>query len=57
LTLEPGVILTTGTASGVGYAMEPPNFLKPGDKITFEVEGIGQLTNIVRESDSSVFAD
>ena len=57
LTLEPGDILATGTPSGVGYAMEPPNFLKPGDKITCEIEGIGQLTNIVRESNSSVFAE
>jgi len=57
LTLEPGDLLATGTPSGVGYAMEPPNFLKPGDKITCEIEGIGQLTNIVRESNSSVFAE
>jgi 2-keto-4-pentenoate hydratase/2-oxohepta-3-ene-1,7-dioic acid hydratase in catechol pathway len=57
LTLEPGDILATGTPSGVGYAMDPPNFLKPGDKITCEIEGIGQLTNIVRESNSSVFAE
>jgi 2-keto-4-pentenoate hydratase/2-oxohepta-3-ene-1,7-dioic acid hydratase in catechol pathway len=57
LTLEPGDILATGTPSGVGYAMDPPHFLKPGDKITCEIEGIGQLTNIVRESNSSVFAD
>ena len=57
LTLEPGDILATGTPGGVGYAMETPNFLKPGDKITCEIEGIGQLTNIVRESTSSVFAE
>jgi len=57
LTLEPGDILATGTPSGVGYAMDPPNFLKPGDKITCEIEGIGQLKNIVRESNSSVFAE
>jgi 2-keto-4-pentenoate hydratase/2-oxohepta-3-ene-1,7-dioic acid hydratase in catechol pathway len=57
LTLEPGDILATGTPSGVGYAMEPPNFLKDGDKITCDIEGIGQLTNIVRASNSSAFAD
>jgi 2-keto-4-pentenoate hydratase/2-oxohepta-3-ene-1,7-dioic acid hydratase in catechol pathway len=57
LTLEPGDILATGTPSGVGYAMEPPNFLKDGDKVTCDIEGIGQLTNIVRASNSSAFAD
>jgi len=34
MTLEPGDILATGTPSGVGYAMEPPVFLKDGDTIT-----------------------
>jgi 2-keto-4-pentenoate hydratase/2-oxohepta-3-ene-1,7-dioic acid hydratase in catechol pathway len=57
LTLEPGDILTSGTPSGVGYAMEPPNFLKPGDKVTCEIEEIGQLVNIVRESNSSVLSE
>ncbi len=42
LTLEPGDFLTAGTASGVGYAMESPIFLKPGDKVTCEIEGSGQ---------------
>jgi len=42
LTLRPGDFLAAGTASGVGYAMEPPNFLKPGDKVTCELEGTGQ---------------
>ena len=57
LTLEPGDMLEIGTAPDAVYAMGPPNFLKTGDKITSEVEGIGQLANIVRESDSSVFAE
>jgi 2-keto-4-pentenoate hydratase/2-oxohepta-3-ene-1,7-dioic acid hydratase in catechol pathway len=48
LTLDPGDILATGTPSGVGYAMTPPNFLKDGDEVTCEVEGIGRLTNPVR---------
>jgi 2-keto-4-pentenoate hydratase/2-oxohepta-3-ene-1,7-dioic acid hydratase in catechol pathway len=48
LTLEPGDILATGTPSGVGYAMTPPNFLKDGDEVTCEIEGIGRLTNPVR---------
>lgn len=48
LTLEPGDILATGTPSGVGYAMEPPNFLKDGDVVTCEIDGIGRLENPVR---------
>jgi 2-keto-4-pentenoate hydratase/2-oxohepta-3-ene-1,7-dioic acid hydratase in catechol pathway len=49
LTLEPGDLLATGTPSGVGYAMDPPHYLKNGDKITCDIEGIGQLTNTVRD--------
>lgn len=48
LTLEPGDIIATGTPSGVGYAMEPPQFLKNGDTVICEVSGIGQLRNTVR---------
>ncbi len=48
MTLEPGDILATGTPSGVGYAMEPPVFLKDGDTITCQIEGIGSMTNPVR---------
>jgi 2-keto-4-pentenoate hydratase/2-oxohepta-3-ene-1,7-dioic acid hydratase in catechol pathway len=47
MTLEPGDILATGTPSGVGYAMEPPQFLADGDRVTCEIEGIGSLANIV----------
>ncbi|WP_282610472.1 fumarylacetoacetate hydrolase family protein [Pelagibius sp. Alg239-R121] len=49
LTLESGDLLATGTPSGVGYAMDPPQFLKNGDILTCEIEGIGQLTNSVRD--------
>ena len=48
LTLEPGDIIATGTPSGVGYAMEPPQFLKNGDTVVCEVSGIGTLKNTVR---------
>jgi 2-keto-4-pentenoate hydratase/2-oxohepta-3-ene-1,7-dioic acid hydratase in catechol pathway len=48
LTLEPGDIIATGTPSGVGYAMDPPSFLKHGDVIACEIEGIGKLENSVR---------
>lgn len=48
LTLEPGDILATGTPSGVGYAMTPPSFLRDGDEVTCEIDGIGRLSNPVR---------
>ncbi len=47
LTLEPGDILATGTPEGVGYAMEPPSFLKDGDTVICEIDGIGKLENTV----------
>jgi len=56
MTLEPGDLLATGTPSGVGYAMDPPNFLKDGDKVTCEIEGIGQLENTVRDVSSEAYA-
>ena len=45
LTLEPGDVLATGTPSGVGYAMDPPVFLKDGDTIVCEIDRIGKLEN------------
>lgn len=48
LTLEPGDIIATGTPSGVGYAMTPPQFLRDGDQILIEIEKIGRLENTVR---------
>ena len=47
ITLEPGDILLTGTPEGVGYARTPPEFLKPGDLLETEIEGIGTLRNRV----------
>jgi 2-keto-4-pentenoate hydratase/2-oxohepta-3-ene-1,7-dioic acid hydratase in catechol pathway len=48
MTLLPGTVILTGTPDGVGMARTPPVWLKPGDTITVEIEGIGQLTNPVR---------
>lgn len=45
LTLEPGDVIATGTPSGVGYAMVPPQFLKHGDVVECEIDGIGRLGN------------
>jgi len=47
MTLEPGDIIATGTPSGVGFARNPPEFLKSGDVVECEVEGIGRLRNRV----------
>lgn len=41
MTLEPGDIITTGTPPGVGWGMKPPVFLKPGDVMRLEIEGLG----------------
>ena len=50
-TLVPGTVILTGTPHGVGMARKPPRWLKPGDVVTVEIEGIGQLTNpVVAES-------
>jgi 2-keto-4-pentenoate hydratase/2-oxohepta-3-ene-1,7-dioic acid hydratase in catechol pathway len=47
-TLLPGTVILTGTPQGVGMAAKPvPRWLKPGDEVTVEIEGIGQLTNPV----------
>jgi 2-keto-4-pentenoate hydratase/2-oxohepta-3-ene-1,7-dioic acid hydratase in catechol pathway len=47
-TLLPGDIILTGTPPGVGAFRKPPVFLKDGDVVTVEVEGIGSLTNPCR---------
>ncbi len=48
-TLLPGTVILTGTPHGVGMAANPPRWLKPGDTVTIDIEGIGQLTNPVVE--------
>jgi len=45
MTLRPGSLIASGTPDGVGFARTPPEFLKPGDLMETEVEGIGQLRN------------
>jgi 2-keto-4-pentenoate hydratase/2-oxohepta-3-ene-1,7-dioic acid hydratase in catechol pathway len=47
MTLEPGDIIATGTPSGVGFARNPPEFLKAGDVMETEVEALGTLRNVV----------
>jgi 2-keto-4-pentenoate hydratase/2-oxohepta-3-ene-1,7-dioic acid hydratase in catechol pathway len=48
VTLEPGDLVATGTPAGVGFTREPPVFLRSGDEVTVEIEGVGVLTNPVR---------
>jgi len=48
-TLLPGTVILTGTPHGVGMARRPRIFLKPGDTVTIEIDGIGALTNPVLE--------
>jgi 2-keto-4-pentenoate hydratase/2-oxohepta-3-ene-1,7-dioic acid hydratase in catechol pathway len=47
ITLKAGTVIAMGTPSGVGMGMDPPKFLKPGDVIRCEIDGIGVLENTV----------
>lgn len=51
-TLLPGTLILTGTPAGVGAARQPPVFLRAGDEVSVEIEGIGRLTNRVISSGS-----
>ena len=48
LTLEPGDLLVTGTPAGVGMAADPPRYLRAGDSMRVEIDGLGELENTVR---------
>jgi 2-keto-4-pentenoate hydratase/2-oxohepta-3-ene-1,7-dioic acid hydratase in catechol pathway len=50
MTLEAGDVVFTGTPPGVGMARKPPVFLKPGDTVEIQIDGIGVLRNPVRAS-------
>ena len=47
MTLEPGDLIATGTPSGVAHARKPPAWMKAGDTVEIEIEGIGVLKNPV----------
>lgn len=54
ITLEPGDVIATGTPPGVGFARKPPVFLKPGDQMEIEIQGLGTLANpVVAASEES----
>lgn len=48
ITLEPGDIIVSGTPAGVGLGFDPPRYMKPGDVIECEIEGIGVLRNKIQ---------
>lgn len=47
IDLEPGDVIPMGTPAGVGFTRKPPRFLRNGDVITVEIEGLGTLSNPV----------
>ncbi len=49
MALEPGDIIVTGTPTGSGARLDPPQFLQPGDVVEVEVNGIGTLRNTIED--------
>jgi 2-keto-4-pentenoate hydratase/2-oxohepta-3-ene-1,7-dioic acid hydratase in catechol pathway len=49
MTLEPGDVLFTGTPAGVAAVMKPPKWLKRGDTVRVEIEGLGYIENAVED--------
>lgn len=47
ITLEPGDVIATGTPPGVGFARTPPVYLRAGDIVEVEIDGLGVLSNSV----------
>ena len=47
MTLKAGTVIAMGTPAGVGMGFQPPKFLKIGDTVECEIEGIGVLKNTV----------
>ncbi len=47
ITLEPGDLIITGTPAGVGAFRDPPVWLRPGDEIAIEIDGLGRISNPV----------
>jgi len=52
-TLEPGDILSTGTPAGVGGAQVPPRYMKAGQRCRIEIEGLGEINNLVIDEPQS----
>ncbi len=45
ITLDPGDVIYTGTPPGVGHGYSPPRYLRPGDRVRVEIDGIGAIEN------------
>ena len=45
ITLLPGDIIATGTPAGVGMGFDPPRWLRSGDAVRIEIDGIGAIEN------------
>jgi 2-keto-4-pentenoate hydratase/2-oxohepta-3-ene-1,7-dioic acid hydratase in catechol pathway len=54
VALEPGDLIATGTPAGVGHYQDPPRYLRDGDLLRCEIEGIGVLENRVRDAQPRV---
>ena len=52
-TLDPGDVIFTGTSSGVGAAMQPPQWLRVGDEVMVEIENVGYIQHTVVAEDAS----
>jgi 2-keto-4-pentenoate hydratase/2-oxohepta-3-ene-1,7-dioic acid hydratase in catechol pathway len=50
MTLLPGTVIMSGTPSGVGFARQPPVYLKPGDNLELKIDNLGTLRNPVAEA-------
>jgi 2,4-diketo-3-deoxy-L-fuconate hydrolase len=50
MTLLPGDVISTGTPAGVGAGRKPPLFLKPGDVVDYEAEGLGAARQRILEA-------
>ena len=49
MSLLPGDVISTGTPTGAGARLDPPRWLRPGDTVEVEVEGIGVLRNTIED--------
>lgn len=47
-TLQAGSLIMTGTPGGVGFGMKPPVWLKDGDEVVVDIEGIGKVVNVMK---------
>ncbi len=48
MTLEPGDVIATGTPAGIGAFRQPPVYLQPGDRLCFEVTGVGVMEHLIQ---------